>query len=97
MCMELYKLFILILQIAKEQASAGEKGRAELEHANKELLLIGELQLKYQEALNKLSSVRQTDQELEYFKETHKHELKSKLFKLKKYYEISFKFEKLQR
>lgn len=50
-----------------------------MEQANKELLLIGELQLKYQEALSKLSSFRQIEQELEYTKETFKHEVKGNL------------------
>lgn len=64
--------------MAKEQAWAGERGRAELERLNKELLLAGELQLKYQERLSELSLLRRSDQELVYLTETYNHELKCK-------------------
>lgn len=65
------------VNIAREQAWAGERGRAELECVNKELLLIGELQLKYQEKLNQLSSIRNADEELRQLKEAYNAELKT--------------------
>jgi hypothetical protein len=65
-------------QFAKEQAAAGEKGRAELENVNKQLVLIGELQLKYKERLDELSSLRRCDHELELLKESCNNEIKGK-------------------
>jgi tuberous sclerosis protein 1 len=64
-------------QFAKEQAAAGEKGRAELENVNKQLVLIGELQLKYKERLDELSSLRRSDHELELLKESCNNEIKA--------------------
>ena len=66
------------VKIAKAQAFAGEKGRIELEHVNKELLLAGELQLRYQEKLGLLSSMRRSDEELLLAMETYHNEIKSK-------------------
>ncbi|CAH1109846.1 unnamed protein product [Psylliodes chrysocephalus] len=42
--------------IAKQQALIGEKGKKELEQVNKELLMIGELQLKFKERLEALDT-----------------------------------------
>ncbi|KAJ8924578.1 hypothetical protein NQ315_000727, partial [Exocentrus adspersus] len=66
------------VKVAREQAWIGEKGRHELEQVNKELLLIGELQLKYQEKLDRLSAMKRCDQELEQVKESYKEEVKGK-------------------
>lgn len=64
------------MQIAKEQAWAGERGREELEIVNRELLLCGEIQLKYQERLADVSNMKQTDQELIQLTDTYKNEIK---------------------
>lgn len=70
-----------MLQIAKEQAWAGERGRAELEQVNRQLLLAGELNLKYEERLAELSLIKRCDQEIVNFKESYNHELKGELLK----------------
>lgn len=49
-----------------------------MEEANKQLILIGELHLKYQEKLERLSSLRRTEVEMEMFKEACKEEMKGK-------------------
>lgn len=49
-----------------------------MEEAHKELLLIGELQLKYQEKLEHLTTLKKTDEEMEIFKESCKEENKCK-------------------
>ncbi|CAH1170194.1 unnamed protein product [Phaedon cochleariae] len=64
------------VNIARQQASAGEKGRKELEQVNKELLLIGELHLKYQEKLDSVYANKRSDKELEELKSTYEEELK---------------------
>ncbi|GJQ87097.1 putative hamartin protein [Trypoxylus dichotomus] len=63
------------VKIAKEQADAGERGRMELEHVNKELLLLGELQLKYQERLNDLASAKRGDIEQKKLVDVQKHDM----------------------
>ncbi|KAI4469373.1 hamartin [Holotrichia oblita] len=63
------------VKIAKEQADAGEKGRIELEHVNKELLLLGELQLKYQERLQDLALSKRSDIEQKRLFDIHKHDM----------------------
>ncbi|KAJ3662889.1 hypothetical protein Zmor_007207 [Zophobas morio] len=65
------------VKFAKEQAAAGDKGRAELENVTKQLVLIGELQLKYKERLDELTSLRRSDQELELLKESYNNEIKT--------------------
>ncbi|RZC40323.1 hamartin, partial [Asbolus verrucosus] len=65
------------VKFAKEQALEGDKGRAELENVNKQLLLIGELQLKYKERLDQLASLRRSDQEIELLKESYNNEIKA--------------------
>lgn len=67
-----------IFQIAKQKAFEGERGRRELEEANKELLLIGELQLKYQERLEQLTALKKAEEELELFKDACKEDNKGK-------------------
>lgn len=71
--------------MAREQAWVGEKGRHELEQVNKELLLIGELQLKYQEKLDKLSAMKRSEEELETVKESYKEGIKGRLYNKYRY------------
>nr|CAH7719168.1 unnamed protein product [Callosobruchus chinensis] len=63
-------------QMARQQAKAGEKGRKELEQLSKELLMLGELQLKYQEKLEHLESKRVVEEELKLTKEAYKEEIR---------------------
>ncbi|KAL1517767.1 hypothetical protein ABEB36_001491 [Hypothenemus hampei] len=63
-------------KIAREQILAGEKVRQQLQRVNGELLLMGELHEKYKEKLDKLSSFRQYDEEMNQISEAYKEELK---------------------
>lgn len=56
---------------------AAEKGKIELEIVNKQLLLAGELNLKYQERLSDLQLHKRSDEEQNMMKEAFQHELKS--------------------
>ncbi|VEN41264.1 unnamed protein product [Callosobruchus maculatus] len=64
-------------QMARQQAKAGEKGRKELEQLSKELLMLGELQLKYQEKLEHLESKRMVEEDLRLTKEAYKEEIRA--------------------
>ncbi|CAH0547663.1 unnamed protein product [Brassicogethes aeneus] len=68
--------------VAREQAKAGERGRTELEQVNKELLLMGELHLKFQEKLNKLSSMQDYEQRSRQMNEAYSQEIKDVKAKL---------------
>lgn len=70
------------VQIAKEKAWAGERGRDALEVANREILVLGELLIKYQERLADLTSLRRTDYEFVKLAEAHKNELKGLVWAL---------------
>ncbi|XP_019761894.1 hamartin isoform X3 [Dendroctonus ponderosae] len=63
-------------KVAREQALAGEKLKQELQRVNGELLLMGELHIKYREKLDQLSSKRQTEEELRQLSETYREEVK---------------------
>ncbi|XP_022905445.1 hamartin [Onthophagus taurus] len=63
------------VKIAKEQAEAGERGRLELDRLNRELLLLGELQLKYQERMNDAALLKRSDVELIKLTEAYKYEI----------------------
>nr|CAI5859943.1 unnamed protein product [Callosobruchus analis] len=65
------------VNMARQQAKAGEKGRKELEQLSKELLMLGELQLKYQEKLEHLESKRMVEEELRLTKEAYKEEIRA--------------------
>lgn len=80
----------MFFQFAKEQAIAGEKGRAELENVNKQLVLIGELQLKYRERLEELSSLRRSDQELVLLTESYNADVKSNYYFFYNVIDISY-------
>lgn len=64
-------------KIAKEQAMAGEKYKEDLEQANRELLLAGEIHTKYRELLDHLTARGQTDEEMRQISEAYREELKS--------------------
>ncbi|XP_030766049.1 hamartin isoform X2 [Sitophilus oryzae] len=65
------------VKFAKEQAMAGEQVKQELQRVNRELLLIGELHVKYKERLDRLSTLRQCEEEVRQIKDSYKEELKA--------------------
>ncbi|XP_060535653.1 hamartin isoform X1 [Cylas formicarius] len=65
------------VNVAREQALTGDKVRGELQEANRELLLMGELLIKYKEKLDKLSSKREVEEEMCYVKEAYREEIKA--------------------
>lgn len=64
-------------KIAKDQAMAGEKYKENLQQANRELLLAGELNTKLRDRLEQLTSRGQTDEEMRQISEAYREELKS--------------------
>ncbi|KAL3284795.1 hypothetical protein HHI36_018936 [Cryptolaemus montrouzieri] len=64
------------MSIAKEQAAMGEKARAEVERLNREILLLGELQVKYQERLAEAEKNKLLNVELDMLEMTYKEELR---------------------
>lgn len=62
--------------MAREQALAGEKLKQELQRVNGELLLMGELHIKYREKLDQLSSRRQSAEELRQLSETYREDVR---------------------
>lgn len=67
-------------------ALAAERGKVELEVVNRQLLLAGELNIKYQERLADLQLYKRSDVEMEMMKEAYQHELKSICFFFTKSY-----------
>ncbi|KAK9882395.1 hypothetical protein WA026_020917 [Henosepilachna vigintioctopunctata] len=65
------------MNIAKEQAAMGERARAEVERLNKEILLLGELQLKYQEKLALAEKTKEADAQLQMLEISFKEEIRS--------------------
>ncbi|CAG9857248.1 unnamed protein product [Phyllotreta striolata] len=65
------------VNITKQKVLKGEKGKRELEEVNKDLLLIGELQLKYKERLDMLDSDRVPKEQLEELRRTCWEEVKA--------------------
>ncbi|XP_018331114.1 hamartin isoform X2 [Agrilus planipennis] len=63
-------------RIAKEQAWAGEKDKAELEIVSRELLLSSELQMKYREKLSDIIMYKRSEYELQKLKEAYNAEIK---------------------
>ncbi|XP_066249925.1 hamartin isoform X2 [Euwallacea similis] len=63
-------------RIAREQALAGDKFRQQLQRVNGDLLVMGELQVKYQEKLDKLLNKGQSDEGIRQLSETYREELK---------------------
>ncbi|XP_066138262.1 hamartin-like isoform X1 [Euwallacea fornicatus] len=63
-------------KIAREQALAGDKFRQQLQRVNGDLLVMGELQVKYQEKLDKLLNKSQSDEGMRQLSETYREELK---------------------
>ncbi|XP_017775140.1 PREDICTED: hamartin isoform X2 [Nicrophorus vespilloides] len=61
--------------VAKEQVIKLDKCRFELEKVNKELLLAGELILKYEERLGELDVLRRCEEEQIHLTETYNHEI----------------------
>lgn len=70
-------------QVAQEEAWAGEKGKVELEQVNKELLISGEIQLRYKEKLLEIPYLKKSEQELALIKESYSNEIKSMQLKMK--------------
>ncbi|CAH1968886.1 unnamed protein product [Acanthoscelides obtectus] len=64
------------MNVAKQQAKCGEIGRKQLEQVNKELLMLGELQLKYQERLDQVEAKREVQEELNVTKETYREDIR---------------------
>lgn len=62
--------------MAKELTLAAEKIKVELEIVNRQLLLAGELNLKYQERLGDLQLHKQSDAAMEMMDQAFQHELK---------------------
>ncbi|XP_019873494.1 hamartin isoform X2 [Aethina tumida] len=62
--------------VAKELARAGERGRSELENVNRELLLMGELHVKFRERLERVAAMSETEEELRMTRESYMHEIK---------------------
>lgn len=67
--------------VAKELARAGERGRSELENVNRELLLMGELHVKFRERLERVAAMSETEEELRMTRESYMHEIKGRLAK----------------
>ncbi|XP_050300815.1 hamartin isoform X2 [Anthonomus grandis grandis] len=64
-------------KIAKEQALAGEKVKQELQRVNRELLLMGELHIKYLEQLDQLPSIGQYEESCKRIADAYKEEVKT--------------------
>lgn len=65
------------VKIAKEQAWAGENIRAELENVSKQLLLSGEMQMRYQEKLAQLPMLQRYELEFLRCTDTYTNEIKN--------------------
>nr|XP_023028037.1 uncharacterized protein LOC111516088 [Leptinotarsa decemlineata] len=68
---------IFFQQIAKQQVLAGEKVKKELDQVNKELLLIGELQLENMRRIETFSASRNNEYEVEELKKACEEEIKA--------------------
>ncbi|XP_076272387.1 hamartin-like isoform X4 [Rhynchophorus ferrugineus] len=65
------------VKVAKEQALVGEQVKQELQRVNTELLLKGELHVKYREKLSKLEGLKQYDEITNQHKRAFEEEVKS--------------------
>lgn len=65
------------VKLARELALAAERGKGELEIVNRQLLLVGELNLKYKERLADLQLYRRSDFELGMMRDAHQNDIKS--------------------
>jgi hypothetical protein len=73
-----FKYNFSIVSLPKNKLQRAKKDARNWKNVNKQLVLIGELQLKYKERLDELSSLRRCDHELELLKESCNNEIKGK-------------------
>lgn len=64
------------MQQAVAQASAGHQLRGHMEHLQKELILMGELQQKYRDRFSQLPLLRQSEDELAHLQDSYHEEIK---------------------